>query len=174
VTDTSRENVLFPGRDNYTGPVSGMFFAVHHEVLCEESHNILERVDYINREKPKHEVPTRLHNLMYLGGCEAAAKRKPLDDDYLAKFKPLDNDYRTKIKLLYDDYWENLKLLYDDYRAKRKLLDDDYLAKFKPLDNDYRTKLKPLDAEVLAYVRQHIPDCAWDESTNQLKFPEDM
>ena len=87
------ENTLFPGRYNYTGPTKGWFAFLHHEQLCEESHDVNERLDYVKREKPKNEVAIRLHNMIYLGGCEAIAKLAPLDADYKAKLAPLDADY---------------------------------------------------------------------------------
>ena len=106
------ENTLFPGRYNYTGPTKGWFAFLHHEQLCEESHDVNERLDYVKREKPKNEVAIRLHNMIYLGGCEAIAKRAALDADYEAKCAPL----------------------YADYKAKCAPLDADYKAKCAPLD----------------------------------------
>ena len=141
------ENTLFPGRYNYTGPTKGWFAFLHHEQLCEESHDVNERLDYVKREKPKNEVAIRLHNMIYLGGCEAIAKLAPLDADYKAKRAPLDADYETK-----------LAPLYADYEAKRA-----------PLYADYEAKRAALDAQIIAYIRVHIPDCAWDGKT--LVFP---
>ena len=91
-------NELFPGRPDYTGPTSGVFFAVHHSVLAEPSDNIMERVEYITSNKPKKEIAIRLHNLMYLGqvGEDYEAKRAPLDADYQAKHASLDADYEAK------------------------------------------------------------------------------
>ena len=116
------ENTLFPGRYNYTGPTKGWFGFLHHEQLCEKSHDVNERIAYVKHKKPKNEVAIRLHNMIYLGGCEAMAKRAPLYADYEAKRAPLDADYE----------------------AKR-------------------------DAQIIAYIRVHIPDCAWDGKT--LVFP---
>lgn len=104
---TAASNILFPGRPDYTGPTTGSFGLLHHAILCEHSHDVMERVDYVKREKPKNEIAIRLHNMIYLGGCDAAAKCDPLDAEY---------------------------------RAKRTTL----------------------DAEILAYIKQHIPDCAWN------------
>lgn len=114
-------NTLFPGRPNYTGPTTGTFGLLHHEILCETSHDVFERVAYVKENKPAHEVTIRLHNMIYLGGCEAAAKRVTLWADYEAK----------------------RDTLYADYKAKRD----------------------PLEAEILAYIKTHIPDCAWNGKT---------
>ena len=156
------ENTLFPGRPDYIGPTSGTFGLLHHEVLCESSHDVMERVDYIKKHKPKNEVAVRLHNLIYLGGCEAAtdyeAKRAPLDTDYRAKRAPLDTDYRAKCAALYADYEAKCAPLYADYKAK-----------CAPLDADYKAKCATLDAEILVYIKMNIPDCAWNGKT--LVFP---
>ena len=133
-------NILFPGRPSYSGPTSGMFGLLHHDQLYESSDDVMERVAYVRREKPQNEVAIRLHNMIYLGGCPAVAKHAPLDADYKAKRAPL----------------------YADYEAKRDQLDADYKAKRDSLDADYKAKRAPLDAEILAYIRKHIPDCAWN------------
>src|SRR5208337_3643632 len=123
------QNTLFPGRPDYTGPTCGIFGFLHHKILCESSHDVMERIRYVESDKPDREIAVRLHNMIYLGGCEAAAKRAPLDADYEVKHaRP-----------------------YTDYRAKRVALDADYEA-----------KCAPLDADILTYIKTHIPDCAWD------------
>jgi hypothetical protein len=177
-------NVIFPGRPDYTGPTSGPFGAVHHDTLCEESHDINERLAYIDRKKPPHEIPIRRWNMIYLGGCPAVAARKALldqydaankllDDQYYAAIKPLRDQYDAANKLLDDQYYAANKLLDDQYYAANKLLDDQYYAARKPLDDQYNAAIKPLDdqyvaarkplnAEILAYIRTHIPDFPWD------------
>ena len=50
-----------------------MFAFLHHEKPVEESHNVMERVAYVKREKPKREVWIRLHNMMYLDPALCAA-----------------------------------------------------------------------------------------------------
>ena len=122
---TSVKNTLFPGRPNYTGPTKGWFGFLHHEQLCEQSHDVNERIHYVKREKPKNEVAIRLHNMIYLGGCEATAKIDALYAAYLAK----------------------LDALYATYTVKRDAL----------------------DAEILAYIKSNIPDCAWNGK--KLVFP---
>ena len=166
-----KSNKLFPGRPNYTGPKTGVFAFLHHEILCESSHDVMERVAYVKSNKPKNEVEIRLHNMMYLGKEDAdywakrdalyadyEAKRAALYADYEAKRAPLDADYRAKRDALVADYW-----------AKRDALVADYWAKLAPLIADYEAKRAPLDADLLTYIREHIPDCAWDGKT--LVFP---
>ena len=145
-------NLLFPGRPDYQGPTKGFFGLLHHDKLFEHSHNVLKRVEYVKNEKPKNKIAIRLHNMIYLG------------DDYNSKLKSLDDNYYAKLKSFQNDYNSKLKSLDDDYDAKLKSLDDDYDAKLKPLDDDYYAKLKPLDDKVLKYIKQHIPNCAWNEN----------
>ena len=155
-------NTLFPGRPNYTGPTAGWFGLLHHDTLYEMSHNVMERVEYVRRNKPENEVAIRLHNMIYLGGCEAIAKLAPLYADYEAKLAPLYADYEAKRATLYADYEAKRATLYADYRAKRAPLYADYEAKRAPLYADYEAKRAPLYADILAYIRSHIPDCAWN------------
>lgn len=56
----------------------------------------MERVDYVKLEKPKCEIATRLHNIIYLGGCEVVAKWAALYADYDAKWAALYADYNAK------------------------------------------------------------------------------
>ena len=97
-----KPNNLFPGLQKYTGPTAGYFAFVHHRVLWEYSPDIMERVAYIESDKPEHERETRLRHLLYLDPikCPAVAKIKLLNDDYEAKRKFLNDDYEAKRKLL--------------------------------------------------------------------------
>ena len=147
-------NTLFPGRPNYVGPTVGWFGMLHHDSdLVEYSHDVMERVAYVKRNKPKNEVAIRLHNMIYLGdrGEAYAAKRDALYADYKAKRAPLYADYEAKRTALRVDYKAKLAPLYADYKAKRA-----------PLYADYVAARAPLDAEILAYIKTEIPDCAWD------------
>jgi hypothetical protein len=162
------QNKLFPGRPNYTGPTSGWFGLLHHDLLYEESHDVHERVEYVKKNKPEQEVETRLHNMIFIDPvlCPSVltnkAKREPLYADYEAKRKPLYADYKAKCALLYADYEAKRKPLYADYEAKRKPLEADYKAKRKPLEADYKAKCAPLDVKIEQYIRSQIPDCAWN------------
>jgi len=179
-------NTLFPGRPDYVGPKSGMFAFLHHEILCEPSDNVMERVDYVRQHKPPAEIETRLHHMMFLDAalCPAVAKRAPLDADYGAKLAPLEADYGAKRATLEADYAAKRAPLYADYAAKRATRYAHYAAKLAPLDADYEAKRAPLyadyeakratlyadyaakraplDAEILDYIKAHIPDCSWN------------
>lgn len=145
-----KKNTMFPGRPNYTGPKSGVFGLLHHSILCERSHDVMERVYYVRWFKAAAEVKIRLHNMICLDDCPAAKKRDALRADYGEKLAPLYADYNAK-----------LALLYADYQAKRGALNN-YEAKRDALYADYDAKLASLDAEIVAYIHKHIPNCAWN------------
>ena len=144
-------NILFPGRPDYTGPVTGLFGLLHHDTLTESSHDVMERVSYVKEHKSRHEVEIRLHDMIYLGNCPAASKCDSLNTDYKAKRASLDADYKAKCASLYADY-----------EAKCAPLNADYEAKRNSLDADYQAKRDSLNAKILAYIKTHIPDCAWN------------
>ena len=146
------ENTLFPGRYNYTGPTKGWFGFLHHEQLCEESHDVNERIDYVKRRKPKNEVAIRLHNMIYLGGCEATTKFDTLYADYMSYLGGVYKIERDAVCAANHD------ALYTTYEAKHDAL---YAA--------YTVKRDALDAEILAYIKSNIPDCAWNGK--KLVFP---
>ena len=145
----SVKNTLFPGRPNYTGPTKGWFGFLHHEQLCEQSHDVNKRIHYVKREKPKNEVAIRLHNMIYLGGCEATTKFDTLYADYKIKRVMMDGAYMAKLDALYATYTANYDALYATCAAKHDAL---YAA--------YTVKRDALDAEILAYIKSNIPDCA--------------
>ena len=160
----SARNTLFPGRPNYTGPTKGLFGLLHHDKLCEQSYDVNVRIIYVKREKPKNEVAIRLHNMIYLGGCEAMAKLDALYADYKIKHDALYATYTVKRDALYatctakDATYTTKDALYTTYEAKHDAL---YAA--------YTVKRDALDAEILAYIKSNIPDCAWNGKT--LVFP---
>ena len=49
-------NTLFPGRPEYVGLIKGWFGLLHHDELCEHSHDVEERVRYVKNEKPENEI----------------------------------------------------------------------------------------------------------------------
>lgn len=147
-------NTLFPGRPDYTGPTAGWFGLLHHDVLWEKSHDVRERVRYVERNKAENEVGVRLHNMIYLE-----------EDETVAKLDPLWTDYRTKRNAIYDDYKAARNAIYGDVMAALV----DYAAACARLNADSDAKRAPLDAEILAYIRTHIPDCAWNGT--ELVFP---
>lgn len=84
---TQEANTLFPGRPNYVGPRRGFFGMLHHGRLVEFSYNVMERVVYVNRNKPPNEVSIRLHNMIYIGPAEGERGTRPSDKEALAYIK---------------------------------------------------------------------------------------
>ena len=160
----SVKNTLFPGRPNYTGPTKGWFGFLHHEQLCEQSHDVNKRIHYVKREKPKNEVAIRLHNMIYLGGCEATTKRDALYADAVYATYQM-----ARFGSRYTDYLASHDALYTTYEAKHDALYAAYTVKCDALYAARAVKRDALDAEILAYIKSNIPDCAWNGK--KLVFP---
>ena len=124
-------NTLFPGRPNYTGPTKGYFGLLHHDRLFEWSDNVLERIDYVKKDKPLAEQAIRLRSMIYLD------------------LKDLNKAYEDLDKARED--WNKAR---EDWNKARK----DWNKAYK----DWYKAYEDLAPEVLAYIKAHIPDCAWD------------
>src|SRR3990167_3522248 len=112
-------NLLFPGRPDYAGPTEGFFGLLHHDTLCEPSRNVLERVAYVRENKSSSEIPVRLHNMIYLGGCKAAIESVAYQAGYKAKSASLYANYKAKSASLRADYKAKSASLRADHQAKR-------------------------------------------------------
>ena len=59
-------NTRYPGKPDYTGPTKGLFTLLHHEgPLLEWSDDVMERIEYINKQKPEHERAIRLRHIVF-------------------------------------------------------------------------------------------------------------
>src|SRR3990167_4684395 len=136
------ENTLFPGRPNYVGPIHGVFAMLHHSILFEGSHNVLERIEYIKNNKPSNEVNIRLHNIMYLGNCDA----KGLDAYYKAQdayYKARDacdkaRDAFYKARDACDKAWDACDKARDACDKARDACDKAWDAYYKAWDAYYK------------------------------------
>ena len=72
---------------------SGMFWHIHHDVLCEWTNDIQERIAYIRKEKPIDEIETRLKLMKPVKG--------ELPDKFVKALKA-----RKKAWEAYDKAWE--------------------------------------------------------------------
>ena len=141
-------NKLFPGRPNYVGPKSGPFALLHHSELWEWSHDVTERVDYVQREKPEHEQKIRLHNMIYLGGCAV---------------------FKGKAGADWNKAWVDWNKAGVDWNKAGVDLSKARVDWNKAEAN--WNKVNPnADAKILAYIKKHIPNCAW--GGKELIFPE--
>jgi hypothetical protein len=70
-TKQKQINTLFPGLPRYMGPVAGWFALLHHDTLVEFSWNVIERVTYVEENKPTNQIGLRLRHMLFV---------KPLPD----------------------------------------------------------------------------------------------
>lgn len=162
-------NKLFPGRPNYTGPKSGPFGLLHHSELWESSHDVTERVDYVQREKPEHERAIRLHNMIYLGGCSVFKTKAWADWDKARA------DW-DKARVDWDKAWADYNKAGVDLRRAWADLDktvvdwDKARANLDKAEANWNKVNPDANAKILTYIKERIPDCAWDGK--ELIFPE--
>ena len=128
-------NTLYPGRPKYEGPTEGIFGLVHHDMLFEPSHDIMERVDYIKINKPKGEIKTRLHCLVYL-----PPERLPINRDEAWK--------------AYVEAWKAYVEAWKAYDEAGKARDEAGKAR----DEAW----KACTPEVEELIKELVPDCPWD------------
>lgn len=88
----------------------GIFWHVHHDTLLEWSDNIQERIDYIKKEKPKHEIETRLKLL------------KPVKGRLPAEFVKAEKSY-DKSRKAYHKAREAYNKAYEAYDKAREAYD---------------------------------------------------
>ena len=88
---------------------SGMFWHIHHDVLCEWTNDIQERIAYIRKEKPIDEIETRLKLMKPVKG--------ELPDKFVKALKA-----RKKVWEAYGKAWED----YDKAREAYCKAGEDY------------------------------------------------
>src|SRR3972149_4005409 len=109
------------------------FWHIHHEVLLEWSDDIQERIDFIQAEKPKHEVEIRLRLLKPVQGAlppKLVKARAP----------------RDRAKAAYDKAWDAFGKDWDAYVKARAAFGKDWDA----LDKADAAYVKAGDAFVKA------------------------
>jgi len=155
-------NTKFPGRPDYTGPISGLFGLLHHDTLFEESNNVMRRVKYVRRTKPKTEVSIRLWNMIYLDPGEVPA---------IAKIAQARAEYERTITAVWAEYARIIAPVQAERISATELVG--YKRIVTPARAEYaRISITALEdckrvkatarADILAYIRTQIPDCAWD------------
>ena len=152
------------------------FWHIHHEVLLEWSDDIQERIDFIQAEKPKHEVEIRLRLL------------KPVQGALPPKLVKA-GDARDKAKAAYDKAWDAFGKDWDAYVKARAAFGKDWdafvkasVAYAKAGDAFVKAKAAFVKAKA-AYNKAYdeclpqiealhaleCPDCPWNGTTI---FPE--
>ena len=145
------------------------FWHIHHEVLPEWSDDIQERIDFIQAEKPKHEVEIRLRLLKPVQGAlppklvKAGDARGKAED---ANAKAWDAYVKARDAYVKaGDARDKAKAAYDKAKAA---YDKDWDAFGKDWDA-YRKAYDKYLPQIEALHALECPDCPWDGFTI---FPE--
>src|SRR3972149_4637474 len=112
------------------------FWHIHHEVLLEWPADIQERIDFIQAEKPKHEVEIRLRLLKPVQGAlppKLVKAGDARDKAYAANAKARHpyvkaGDPRDKAKAAYDKAWDAFGKDWDAYVKARAAFGKDWDA----------------------------------------------
>src|SRR3972149_6776874 len=145
------------------------FWHIHHEVLLEWSDDIQERIDFIQAEKPKHEVEIRLRLLKPVQGAlppklvkayDANAKARDAYDKARDAYVKA-GDARDKAKAAYDKAWDAFGKDWDAY-VKAK-------AAFVKAKAAYNKAYDECLPQIEALHALECPDCPWNGTTI---FPE--
>jgi hypothetical protein len=148
-----KENKMFPGRPNYTGPNEGYFAMLHHTVLFENTNafggGVAERVRYVKRDKPRNEIPIRLYNMLCLNDLpdimlvRRLEKASTVAREHARKAR--ERDQRNSPTPVFAD----MEVTY-------------------AIDAAFCEIKKLMEPKVLAYIRQHIPRHAWSVTKNKI------
>ena len=141
----------------------GFFWHVHHNELVEWSDNIQERIDYINKDKPKQEIALRLKLLQPVNG--------KLPDEYVKADEARVKAYEARDKA--DEAWEARVKADEAYEARDKA--------YEARDKAYEARVKAYEARDKAYEawearekyksqieelhNKECPNCPWNGTT---------
>jgi hypothetical protein len=147
-------NLLFPGRPSYKGPSTGWFGLLHHDSLFEYSFDVMQRVDYVAMYKPSLEIGVRLDNMVYIDALDSPKYKNlySLMCNYAAMLRQYSLLYGYDITSPTPDMAFRNPELYASY-------------------NKMKEEYDRLGVEVLAYIKDKNPICAWDIKNEELRFP---
>src|SRR3990167_5699638 len=145
------------------------FWHIHHEVLLEWSDDIQERIDFIQAEKPKHEVEIRLRLLKPVQGAlpPKLDKAKAAYDKAWDAFGK-DWDAYVKARAAFGKDWDAL----DKADAAYVKAGDAYVkakAAFVKAKAAYNKAYDECLPQIEALHALECPDCPWNGTTI---FPE--
>ncbi len=149
------QNLLYPGRPNYEGPVQGLFGLLHHSVIAEWSDNVMERVEYVKKAKPKHEVDIRLWNMCYLSEERVPKKLVEAGKTWDEAWKTWDEALKTWEEAV--KIWEAEKTYWEAWETYREAWETYYEA------------LQTFSPHLLNLIKELVPDTAWNGK--ELVFP---
>ena len=104
-------NTEWPGLPNYAGPTKGWFTLLHHEgPHFEFSHNVLERIDYIDMRKPEHEREIRLRHIRFVSvdTPQALAEYKRVQAPAWAEYKRVQGQALAEYERVRGQAWAAL------------------------------------------------------------------
>lgn len=152
-------NTTHPCLPDYTGPTSGLFGLVHHDILYEYSDNIMGRVEFYNsRGKPDRELPVRRRCLVYLdptGRSWAAAYEQWLKDRALSLYNDAqwDEDFR-QWKTEREGVEEGVEEQWQAAKERWKAANQQWCAA--------QEQWRQWEPQILAQIQELVPDLPWD------------
>ena len=170
-------NTRFPGLPDYTGPDSGIFYGVHHEIPYEYSHSIKERLDYIDNHKPEHERATRRRHICLMLPEDGGVPIDVMNESY----RLLDESNRlwaesNRLGAESQRLWsESNHLWTESYHlgaeSKRRWAESNRLLNESNRRWDDSSRLlSPYRNALIRTWKELVPDNKWDGS--EIIFPE--
>ncbi len=170
------KNLLYPGRPNYKGPTKGVFGLLHHDILVEWSHNVMERVEYVKRYKAENEVEIRLWNMCYL-----SEERLPKELMAAEKiFGEAEKTHEEAIKA-YEEAWKTYDKAGKTYEEAGKTYveaktfvkawktREEAIKTFRETwkthreaEKTYNKILKSSSPQILNLIKELVPDTVWN------------
>ncbi len=143
------QNLLYPGRPNYEGPIQGFFGLLHHSVIAEWSHNVMERVEYVKRYKAENEVEIRLWHMCYLS-------EERLPKEFVEAWKTCVEARKNYLKAgkTYREAGKTYREAGKTYREAEK-------ACGEAVKTYYKT-LKTFSPHLLNLIKELVPDTTWN------------
>ena len=120
------------------------YWHVHHDILCESSGNIEERIEWIKNNKPQEEIELRLRLLREVKG-------------------KLPEAYKTAQEA-YKITWNAYKMTWNTYKTAQEAYKTAQEA-YKITCKAYETIWKAYKEEIEKLHKKECPGCPWNDST---------
>ena len=156
------KNTIYPLKPNYTGPTKGWFAWLHHDTVLEWSDNVIERTDYVFKNKPKHEMKARTEHMIVI------------PDEFIPKF--LEKAWEAWEKAR-GEAWE----AGEKARGAREAEEKAWEAREEALDKAWEARENAQEAwektwekaaknpRIIKYLKENTP-YAWSESNSTLIY----
>ena len=114
------------------GPHKGWFTLLHHEgPVLEESHDVIERLDFILKEKPEHERLTRLINIVHVPPT-ACAKYEKVTQSACAEYKKVTQPALAEYEKVKQTAWAEYEKVMQSARAECEKVKQSAFKKLNP------------------------------------------